>query len=400
MGNEIVYCRNCQTRLLNSDFERGAAFKIDGIASCDQCAADVLKLLPPDKFQEFLHQTAKSKKAPPAPEKAAPRAENRRGTGSIPIVPAVPKTERALGRKKGLGPAGWSGVAVGAAGIIILILVIGRESSSEAPADVSPAPRKPAPVVATDLAELDKRVKEFSDRQDYGGALAVIEASRARHGTLEWTGSLERKSKELLNTAFRASTAMKDKAIEARRKGAEEEVKALREQIAKLGMPELLADFDRAIKPKDGAETVKAPRARIVRIENPGPILSLAEVQVFSGSENVALKGTASQISTSLGGYANRAIDGNTNGNWGANSTTHTDGGKVPTWWEVDLGAVVPIDRVVVWNRTDGDLGYRLQGYSVLLLDEARTLVASRKDEPSPNPSAEHVFGPPAKPTK
>ncbi|HVE38804.1 MAG TPA: hypothetical protein VNM14_02880 [Planctomycetota bacterium] len=91
MGNEIVYCRKCQTRLLNSDFERGAAFKIDGIASCDKCSADVLKLLPPDKIQDFLHQIAKSKKAPSASERPAPRPELRSSTNSIPIVPHTPK---------------------------------------------------------------------------------------------------------------------------------------------------------------------------------------------------------------------------------------------------------------------------------------------------------------------
>src|SRR6476619_7292973 len=99
MGNEIVYCRNCQTRLLNSDFERGAAFKIDGIASCDKCSADVLKLLPPDRLQEFLRQTAKSKQASPAPAKPTTRPEHRNGTTSIRIIPAVPKTGRALARK-------------------------------------------------------------------------------------------------------------------------------------------------------------------------------------------------------------------------------------------------------------------------------------------------------------
>jgi hypothetical protein len=96
-------------------------------------------------------------------------------------------------------------------------------------------------------------------------------------------------------------------------------VKALRERTAKLSMPELLAHFDRAIKPTEGAvkpaiEPGKGPRARIVRIENTGPILSPAEVQVFSGGVSVALKGTESQISTGVDGYANRAIDGNTDG--------------------------------------------------------------------------------------
>ena len=80
-------------------------------------------------------------------------------------------------------------------------------------------------------------------------------------------------------------------------------------------------------------------RGRYVRIEIPdrSEYLHMAEVQVFSGDENVALGGTARQSSTGWDAIANRAIDGNTNGNWGANSVSHTHhehhpyGGK-STW--------------------------------------------------------------------
>ena len=56
------------------------------------------------------------------------------------------------------------------------------------------------------------------------------------------------------------------------------------------------------------------PTGRFVRISLPGKdrILSLAEVQVFSGAENVALKGEAKQSSTDYDGPAKLAIDGNT----------------------------------------------------------------------------------------
>ena len=57
-------------------------------------------------------------------------------------------------------------------------------------------------------------------------------------------------------------------------------------------------------------------KARFVRVELPGEqrLLSLAEVQVFSGGANVATKGKASQSSTDYDGPAALAIDGNTNG--------------------------------------------------------------------------------------
>jgi hypothetical protein len=115
------------------------------------------------------------------------------------------------------------------------------------------------------------------------------------------------------------------------------------------------------------------PAARYVRIELPGKqrILSLAEVQVFRGEENVALKGTATQSSTAFGGDAKQAIDGETSGQFTEHATTHTAESQDP-WWEVDLGEALPIDAITVWNRTDGQVGGRLKGARVLLLDASR----------------------------
>jgi mono/diheme cytochrome c family protein len=143
------------------------------------------------------------------------------------------------------------------------------------------------------------------------------------------------------------------------------------------------------------AADAKAPKARIVRVELPGKqrYLHLAEVQVFSGGENVALKGKAKQSTTDFGGDAARAIDGNTNGDYNANSVSHTSSEDNP-WWEVNLGKMLPVDRVVLWNRTDGGdaIESRMKVYKVVLLDDARKPVEERKSDGYPNPKAEHAF--------
>lgn len=114
---------------------------------------------------------------------------------------------------------------------------------------------------------------------------------------------------------------------------------------------------------------------RYVRVDLPGDgkMVSLAEVQVFRESENLALTSKASQSSTDFGGPAELAIDGNTNGDFNAGrSVTHTAVSKDP-WWELDLGDKAGrVDRVMVWNRTDGNLESRLAGASVTLLDSKR----------------------------
>jgi len=130
---------------------------------------------------------------------------------------------------------------------------------------------------------------------------------------------------------------------------------------------------------------------RYLRIEIPGKdkFLSLAEVQVFSGTENVATKGEAKQSSTAFGGPANLAIDGNTNGNYDeAKSTTHTEASTDP-WWELDLKSAQSVDRIVLWNRTDGGLGTRLNGFTLTLLDEKREPVWQQEGKEPPKPSSE-----------
>jgi azurin len=99
---------------------------------------------------------------------------------------------------------------------------------------------------------------------------------------------------------------------------------------------------------------------RYVRLVRPGraTVLSVTEVQVFSGGENVAMKGTATQSSTlaggATGGHAPRAIDGGLEPNLPPGTdplkgTTQFTSAEQDPWWELDLGAERPIDTVALW---------------------------------------------------
>ena len=105
------------------------------------------------------------------------------------------------------------------------------------------------------------------------------------------------------------------------------------------------------------------PLVRYVRVELPGQqkILSLAEVEVFVADQNVAVRGQATQSSTDYDGQAGRANDGNTNGDYfQGQSTTHTRSEDSP-WWEVELAEPAAVERLVIWNRTDGQPQARLK---------------------------------------
>ena len=123
------------------------------------------------------------------------------------------------------------------------------------------------------------------------------------------------------------------------------------------------------------AQSMPAVTGQYVQVMLPGAshTLSLAEVQVFSGATNVALRQPTVQTSTASGGDSARAVDGNTVGDWGRNSITHTAENVADPAWEVDLGKPLAIDKIVLWNR-DG-FESRLDGLRVMVLDGDRKVV-------------------------
>gem|GEM_PF-980458 len=141
------------------------------------------------------------------------------------------------------------------------------------------------------------------------------------------------------------------------------------------------------------------PKGQFVRVELKGAkkTLSVAELQVFSGGANVALKKEAKQNATGAGGVASRGVDGNTDGNWGGKSVTHTPGNKRDPWWEVDLGQEYAVDKIVIWNRTGGRIGDRLNGCVISLLATDRKPVWTVTC-PKPGDKREFTVGPPPNP--
>ena len=125
------------------------------------------------------------------------------------------------------------------------------------------------------------------------------------------------------------------------------------------------------------AQTSPTKKGRYVRIDLPGngKMIHLAEVEVFSGNQNVALNGIASQSSDYSNAKASRAIDGNTNGDYNKGSVTHTATGKNDPFWEVDLKSMQNISSIIIWNRTDGTVSSRLDGYKLSILDEDRKAI-------------------------
>lgn len=149
----------------------------------------------------------------------------------------------------------------------------------------------------------------------------------------------------------------------------------------------VLSQISATWKPANPAKV----EGRYVRLELSGKdrMLHVAEVEVLSGEENLALKGAAKQSSTDFGGDAQRAIDGNTDGDYVKKSVTHT-GKQSNPWWEVDLGEARPIDSIRIWNRMDGgrSMAERIAGYRVQVLDAEHRVVWEDTPAEVPEPSS------------
>jgi len=163
---------------------------------------------------------------------------------------------------------------------------------------------------------------------------------------------------------------------------------ALYPELASLiaGLPPSLAQSEQA---------KEAPQGRFVRIELPGRqrTLTLAEVEVKSDGTNVAPRGKASQSTTAHGGDAARGIDGNKSGSYSAGGQTHTQENTQNPWWELDLGAELPIESIAVFNRTDEGLGSRLEGFNLQVLDQGRKVVYLADKVAAPKVQTDFALG-------
>ncbi|MEM7132887.1 MAG: SdrD B-like domain-containing protein [Chloroflexota bacterium] len=164
--------------------------------------------------------------------------------------------------------------------------------------------------------------------------------------------------------------------------------------LAGLIPPPMLTQLAQTMIP-DSLEAVEETASKTVSMFSKATGVARAAIG------NVATNGSATQSSTDAGGSPGRAIDGNTNGNYGAGSVTHT-GNQANAWWHLDLGQVYDITTIRLWNRTDC-CGDRLQNFHVFVSDVPfsstnlnTTLnqagVDSQQVTTQPNPSVELTF--------
>ena len=153
------------------------------------------------------------------------------------------------------------------------------------------------------------------------------------------------------------------------------------ESLPLVSDPDVRTSLYDRIAPLVDASAAKEPQlglpGRFVRIELTGSMrtLWLDEVEAYAGDTNLAPQGKATQKQAPAGPAADPrlVIDGRFDPKAAAPRA-----GTSPEdpWWEVDLGSLHPLSRIVV-RHTSGILGDRLKNFRLVVLDDGRKEVFS-----------------------
>jgi hypothetical protein len=277
MGQEILYCYKCQTRLLGSEFEKGKAFKVGGQASCATCVKDLLGSVP-----DVGSESERGRKLASTARIALPESSSK----IKPLTSRTPAPSHAVppSRPKTLLIAGVI------CGVIVLILGFALNSSSSsrrpdppaptpAPTPVpvpgptgrapDPTPPPAAPGAVAELRDLDEKIRTVSTGEDCRTVAALLDEARKRRASPEWLSEIDLRIGQVVGRARRASVPLREGAIEAQRRSDPAQVKTLRDRILSWGFPDVVDDFDRALA--EAAAPTPAPAS--IAPPNPPPTL-------------------------------------------------------------------------------------------------------------------------------
>lgn len=256
MGQEILYCYKCQTRLLGSEFEKGKAFKVGAQASCAACVKDLLGSVPDAAYESDRgRKLASSARIPvPAPDSSSKHKAitNRMLAAPAPAAPARSKPALLMGAALSL--------------VVVVLLGVALNSTSSArraePPPTAPGPTPappalarapdpvPAPVpggFASELRDLDEKIRSSTTGEECRTSAVLLDEARKRRATPEWLSEIDLRLGQVAGRARRASVPLRDRAVEALRRKDDAEVKSLRDRIVAWGFPAVVEDFDRAL---------------------------------------------------------------------------------------------------------------------------------------------------------
>ncbi|HVE43278.1 MAG TPA: PA14 domain-containing protein [Planctomycetota bacterium] len=266
MGQEILYCYKCQTRLLGSEFEKGKAFKVGGQASCATCVKDLLASMPEAQAEVDRKLSSSSRMRVPAGD-ASPKVKPPTVRSAPGPAPVEEKSKAPLI------------IAVVGGSILLLALAAamsgGRQRINPSPSESTgpihpPAPPPPTPPrpeepkpptpgspFAAELREIDEKMRVGLGNEEFRQVAELLDGARKRRATPEWLSEIDLRLPQVEARVRRAAQPLRDGAVEAQKAKKAADVKRLRDKVVAWGFPSVVEEFDRALS--DAAADVKPP---------------------------------------------------------------------------------------------------------------------------------------------
>jgi hypothetical protein len=306
VGHEIVYCSQCQVRIIGADFEKGRAFRIQDNCVCADCARAMLPTLPPEEREKILGGTARSSSSGRIPVPAGPPRPG--STSRIPRPPPpkavkkVEETEEPEEAEEAPAPKKKIALFAGIGGgvlLLVILLVVALTGKKPSGGPVAGPPLKPGEAALNkardfcnsnptdfdgqiaaweeavrqsqgspqhegarrELAALAARQKGVLDnqgaalendlrgpleREEFKTALDLCERSAPAFNAKAWKERVGLRVKEIRERPAALFPQVKEKAAEAKGKDDPQELARLRERVVRWGIGSFLAEFDSA----------------------------------------------------------------------------------------------------------------------------------------------------------
>jgi hypothetical protein len=119
--------------------------------------------------------------------------------------------------------------------------------SAELDAALRDLRRKASDRRAAALEPVEREMRAAIIRQNFKIAAVAVAAAQKRHLDPEWDRAVDRMGQELEAEIARSYQVLKNNALDARRRGASDEVRQLQDRLAGWGRPELSRDLEAAL---------------------------------------------------------------------------------------------------------------------------------------------------------
>ncbi len=255
MGRSVLYCRKCGARLAPELFDAGDAVLVDGRPLCVGCVETPVPA---------TRKVPTARAPAPTPRRLAAVRREGHGVGTGRRIPArSSKLPLYLGLAAALGLAAFVLMKMSGGGSESPTIARPQVKAAPKPAAGAPPEREelappPLPVEAPalepsagemekELDALEKSREEACGKEEFASALALLEEARNRRTEAAWARAVEAKILQVRTAAAALFGPLKEKALDARRRGAADEVRAVVDRVGKWGLKDLSDELDKAL---------------------------------------------------------------------------------------------------------------------------------------------------------